>query len=335
MLYEIKRLEKSYDGRRILNLKDLSLKKGRVIGLLGPNGAGKTTLLEIMAFLLAPTSGDLWYENKRVDFNSSRLINLRHKVVLVQQHPILFTTTVYHNVEFPLRIRKIPKTHREKIVDELLCLVGMEAFRGIKAHKLSGGETQRVAIAQGLACSPEVILLDEPTASVDVENQIVIERIIRDVNRQKNISVIFTTHDRIQASRLADDTVFMFDGNIAGSAFENIFAGNIEAEPNGRKTCVLQSGLRLRIESEKSGPVRISINPETICISQGPFLFSDENSFKGRLIQLTDEKSLVRALVDLGIPLSVLTPKEIYQGVSLSLGEEVWLKIPPESLEIF
>ena len=99
--------------------------------------------------------------------------------MLVQQHCILFTATVWKNVEFPLTIRRIDKARRERIVEELLDLVGMAAFRHSKAHRLSGGETQRVAIAQALACFPEVILLDEPTANVDVENQITIERIVR------------------------------------------------------------------------------------------------------------------------------------------------------------
>ena len=165
-------------GMYIRDIPTFEMEKGKIIGLLGPNGAGKTTLMEILAFIMPPTSGEIFYKNKKVEFNGSGLIDLRKKVVLVQQNPILFTTTVFNNVEFPLKIRKVEKQKRGRIVDELLGLVGMENFREAKAHNLSGGETQRIAIAQALACSPEVILLDEPTASVDVENRINIERII-------------------------------------------------------------------------------------------------------------------------------------------------------------
>ncbi|HJX34181.1 MAG TPA: ATP-binding cassette domain-containing protein, partial [Desulfatiglandales bacterium] len=221
MLYKINNMTKSYDGRTVLDIKDISIEKGKVIGLLGPNGSGKTTLMEILAFLLEPASGELWYEDSRVNFSGGKLIDLRRRVVLVQQQPILFTTTVFNNVELPLKIRKIDKQERPGIVEEFLTLVGMEGFRDAKAHKLSGGETQRVAIAQALACSPEVILLDEPTGSVDVENRIIIERIMRDINREKGISVIFTTHDMVQASRLADEIVFLFDGKVAESIYEN------------------------------------------------------------------------------------------------------------------
>jgi tungstate transport system ATP-binding protein len=336
MLYKIKNMIKSYDGRTVLDIEDISIEKGRVIGLLGPNGSGKTTLMEILAFLLEPTSGELLYEDKMVNFRGGRLISLRRKVVLVQQQPILFTTTVFNNVELPLKIRKIDKQKRPRIVEEFLCLVVMEGFRNARAYKLSGGETQRVAIAQALACSPDVILLDEPTGSVDVENRIIIERIIRDINREKGISVIFTTHDMHQASRLADEIVFLFDGKVAESIYENIYSGRIETGEGGQNYCVLQGGLKFIVKTERSGFVRVSINPGAIIISRDKDdSIPNGNIFQGRMIQLTYEKSRVRALVDIGIPLSVLIPREVSVDLHLVPGEEVWLSCLPEAFEIF
>jgi len=334
LLYELKNLIKTYDQRTVLNLEMLSLEKNKVLGLLGPNGAGKTTLLEIMAFLIRPSAGNLWFKNEMVNFTNGNLMDLRRKVVLIQQQPLLFTTTVFKNVEYPLKIRKTPRENRDRIVKELLDLVGMGMFTHASAHKLSGGETHRVAIAQALACFPEVILMDEPTASVDVENQINIERIIKKINRKKGISVIFTTHDMIQASRLADETVFLFEGKVAQSIYENIFSGHIEVDPKGYKYCVLNSGLKLRVSSEKSGSIRISIDPKAVKLSQKENS-SKYNSFKGNLIQLTDEQIRVRALVDMGIPMSVLIPKEVFKSLHLNLGEKVWLHCPKESIDIF
>ncbi len=336
MLYKIRNLTKRYDERIVLDLKEFSLERGQVLGLLGPNGAGKTTLLEILAFLLPPTAGSVWFGNERVDFGSMGLINFRQKVVLVQQHPILFTSTVFNNVAFPLKIRGVSKREQHRIVDELLALVGMEAFGGARAHTLSGGETQRAAIAQALACSPEVILLDEPTASVDVENQIAIEHIIKEINREKGISVILTTHDMIQASRLADEIVFMFEGKAAESIYENIFSAHIEEDvASDRKYCVIRDGFRLGMNCAKSGPVRITINPEKVDISKDEIIPSRENSFKGKLIQLTDEHKRIRALVDVGVPLGLLISKEHFAGLHLSIGSEVWVVVPSESIEIF
>lgn len=335
MLYEIKDLTKTFEGRTVLDLKRLSLKKGKILGLLGPNGAGKTTLLEIMAFLSSPTSGEIWFNQEQVDFTGGKLIDLRRKVVLVQQDSILFSTSVSRNVDFPLRIRKTPQIKRETIVGELLDLVGMRAFVNARAHKLSSGETQRVAIARALACFPEVILLDEPTANVDVENQIAIERIIQEINRTRGISVILTTHNMSQASRLADAIIFLYEGKVAQSIYENIFSGRIETDEGGRNLCIAQNALRLHVRSAKSGPVRISIDPSALKISQNRAHFPVDNTLQGRLIQLTHDQSQVRALVDVGIPLSVLIPRDMFGSLHLGLGEKVWLNCPEEGIEIF
>ncbi len=335
MLYELSNIIKSYNGRIVLDLPTASFQSGKIIGLLGPNGAGKTTLLEILAFLLPPTSGEIRFIQEKVDYNHYAIIDLRQKVVLVQQKPILFSTTVLKNVDFPLKIRQKIKGERKRIVDELLSLVGMDDFKGSKAHHLSGGETQRVAIAQALACSPDVILLDEPTSSVDIENQIIIERIIREINKDKGISVIFTTHDMIQASRVADETVFLFEGRIAESIHENIFSGHIQTDSNGQKYCLLQNNMRLQVQTDRVGAVRLSIKPDHIVIRSFPKNPPETNTYKGILYQLTHEQGRIRALVDVGMPLSVLIPGNIFASIPLKPGEEVWLTCPPESIGFF
>jgi len=335
LLFQLRNLKKVYDERTVLDLETLSMDRGKIISLLGPNGAGKTTLLEIMAFLSSPSAGEVWFDQKKVDFTAGKLIQLRRKVVLVEQQSILFTTKVWKNVALPLWIRGTPKARREKIVEELLDLVGMGRFSHAKAHKLSGGETQRVAIARALACFPEVVLLDEPTANVDVENQIAIEQIIQEINQAKGISVIFATHNMIQASRLADETVFLYEGRAARSIYENIFSGYIIRDRNGCKRCVLQHGLSLDVDSDKSGPVRISIDPSALKISQRGNKPSVENTFKGKLIQMTDEQSRVRVLVDVGIPLSVLISKQGLRGLDLGMGDDVWLTCPQSSIQVF
>jgi tungstate transport system ATP-binding protein len=335
MLYKLRRLKKVYNHRTVLDIEDLTLDEGQVTGLLGPNGAGKTTLLKILTFILEPSSGEIQFKGNRVNAAGGNLIDLRRKVVLVQQQPILFTSTVANNVAFPLRIRRIEKSERERLVEELLELVGMLSFRDAMAHRLSGGETQRVAIARALACSPQVILMDEPTANVDVENQIVIERIIGEINQKRDISVIFTTHNMIQASRLAEKTVFLFEGRVARSTYENIFSGFIEEDKKEDKICVLQGGVKLYVKNGKPGPVRISIDPERINIWREGSDRSSKNRFTGRLIQLTDENSRVRALIDVGIMLSVLIPKERLEDLDIRVGMRLWVGCPEQSIEVF
>jgi len=335
MLFEIKDLTKVYGDRTVLDIPELVFEKGVIYSLLGPNGSGKTTLLEILSLLAPPTTGNIRYNHKPVDFTGNNLTALRREIVMVQQNPILFTTSVYKNLEFGLRIRGIPGTEREKIIEASLDLVGMRDFRDAEAHRLSGGETQRVAIAQALACSPRVMFFDEPTSNVDVENQIAIEQIMIEINTQKGISVIFTTHNLHQASKLCSRVISLFEGRKVSSVFENIFTGKIVVDEKGNKICLIQDKVRLLVKTEKTGSVRLTIDPFKIRILTDQDIPDEKNTFKGKLIQLTDEQDHVRAVAHIGIPLNVLLPKDSLRDRPLFIGGEVRVLCPMESIRIF
>jgi len=212
MLYHIKNLKKKYNGRVVLDLPELIIENNKIYGILGPNGSGKTTLLSILSFLDSPSQGTVIYRGSPVIFSEKPLQSLRKEVVLVDQHPIMFSTSVYKNIEFPLKIRKIPKKDRYKIITEVLKQVGMDDFINADAKTLSGGETQRVAVARALACCPKILIFDEPTASVDVSSQLAIENIIQELHAKSNISIIMSTHNMIQAAKLVHKKIFLLNG---------------------------------------------------------------------------------------------------------------------------
>jgi tungstate transport system ATP-binding protein len=334
-LFEVKRLTKVYQGRTVLDLSDLVLEKERIYALQGPNGSGKTTLLEILGLLIPPTTGKLFYQGKEIDFSGRELTSLRRQIVVVHQNPVLFTTTVYKNLEFGLKVRGVPKLSRDKVIVDSLDLVGMRDFLRGEAHKLSGGETQRVAIARALACSPGVLLFDEPTSSVDVENRIIIERIIRDINSEKKITVVFTSHDLNQASRLSHEVIPLFEGRKVPSLYENIFASTILLGRGGETRCLIRDGLTLLAKTSTTGKVKISIDPLKVRVQTNGHHHGDSNILKGKLVQLSDEESLVRAAVDVGVPLNILLPKETFKAEPLIIGEEVTILIPQEAITVF
>jgi tungstate transport system ATP-binding protein len=334
MLFSIKNLTKVYGNRTVLDLPDLVFEKGLIYALQGPNGSGKTTLLEILSLLSPPSTGTILYDDKTVDFADSDLTSLRREIVMVQQHPVLFTTTVYKNLEFGLKIRGISKVARQRIIDECLDLVGMQGFSHALAHRLSGGETQRVAIARALACSPRVMFFDEPTSSVDVENQIVIERIMEDINAQKNISLIFTTHNLTQASRLSHDVISLFDGRQVPSTYENILAGHVRVDQRGRKRCLIGETVALSLDTEKKGPVKLTIDPLKIVLLSPQEVAEQENLFHGRLMELAQDQALVRAVVHIGIPLYVLLPGETLKEKGLTVGDPVTVLCPPDAVHV-
>ncbi|MBW1887711.1 MAG: ABC transporter ATP-binding protein [Deltaproteobacteria bacterium] len=335
MLFEVRDLTKVFGDRTVLDIAHLYFEKGLIYSLLGPNGSGKTTLLEILSLLAPPTTGRIRYNDREVVFTGNNLTPLRREIVMVQQSPVLFTTTVYKNLEFGLKIRGISKKERGKIIEGSLDLVGMRDFMNAEAHKLSGGETQRVAIAQALACSPRVMFFDEPTSNVDVENQIAIERIMMEINSQKEISVIFTTHNLNQASKLSSKVISLFEGRMAPSIFENIFSGKIVQDEDGNRVCSIQDKIRLMIDTEKKGDVRLSIDPLKIEIMINQDIQHGKNIFKGRIIQLTYEQDHIRVVVDIGIPLNILLPMDQPRNEPLIIGDEVWIFCPQADIRIF
>lgn len=335
MVYEISELTKVFDNRTVLDISSLEIERERIYALLGPNGAGKTTLLNILGFLDPPTTGNILYCERPVSFAEAYLHNLRKTVVLVDQQPILFTTTVYKNLEFGLKIRKIPDKRRKHIIEEALDLVGMRAFAEARAHKLSGGETQRVAIARAIAVLPEVLLCDEPTSSVDVENQTNIVNILRQINAEKKITVLFTTHDRTQAASLADNTLFLDHGRLAGSGHENIFTAVLSESENNSICCFIQDTVRLILPferaSKKTGKARIMIRPEMISF-RNPGDDPNDDCLKGKVALVAEENDNVRIVVDLGIRITLLMSKHAYRKKHPLVGDNVDVLIPPESI---
>ncbi len=336
MLFELRNVKQVFGDRTVLDIPELAFEEGLIYALLGPNGSGKTTLLEILALLTAPTMGEIRYNDLPIRFgNGADMTALRREIVLVHQNPVLFTSSVYRNVEFGPRVRGLSRNESERIIEESLDLVGMREFRSAEAHKLSGGETHRVAIARALACSPKVLFFDEPTANMDVENQIAIERIIKDINMQKGISIVLTTHDHIQAARLSQRVISLFDGRLVPSTHENIFSGRMITGQDGTKSIFIQDDIRLVVETVKKGPVKCSIDPLKIHLLKNGDNHANSNLFKGRLIQLTAEQGHIRAVVDIGVPLNVFLAAGSLKGLALIVGEEVGVQIPKEAITIF
>ena len=338
-LYAISHLTKTFGERTVLNIPDLEIESERIYALLGPNGAGKTTLLNMLGFLEPPTQGQVHFRGRPVRFSEPELQDLRRDVVVVDQHPILFTTTVHKNLEFGLKIRKVPKKERERIIAESLDMVGMGVFARAFAHKLSGGETQRVAIARALALSPAVLLCDEPTSSVDVENQNIIINILRQINETKKITVLFTTHDRSQAARLAHHTLVLNRGRLVPTMYENIFRGVLEHDSLGQPLCVIHDRIHLPLDHDqlpgKNNSIRVLIDPEKIELVRAENNVASSNGIQGSVVQILQENGKIRIVVDTGVWIALLMSKSRYDEARPQVGDIVGLDISPEAVRIF
>ena len=193
-------------GQALLDAVSLTLDAGSSTLILGPNGAGKSLLLRVCHGLLHPTVG-------RVDWNGQPLEQARRHQAMVFQRPVLLRRSVAANIRYALAVRGVPRQRQAELTTEALELVGLSALANRPARVLSGGEQQRLALARAWALRPQVLFLDEPTASLDPAAVRIIERALG-IIRAAGTKIIMTTHDLAQARRLADDIVFLHRGQL-------------------------------------------------------------------------------------------------------------------------
>ncbi len=212
-MYRLRSIRKEYRSIVALDIGELTIAKGSLYTLTGPNGSGKSTLLDILSFLSPPTSGEVFYAGKRVDWTGDAVAAYRRKVTLLHQAPYLFGGSVHDNVAFGLKVRGIRGKEQLRIVDRALDGVGLRGFRGRKARELSGGEAQRVAMARALAFEPEVLLLDEPLANIDRETSGLLETLIASLPA-RGTTVVMTTHDPDHPGRLNGELIVLEGGRV-------------------------------------------------------------------------------------------------------------------------
>ncbi len=218
-ILQAENLKKHYDGRFCLEIPHLEFDAGKIYALIGPNGAGKTTLLKLLDLLEQPDSGKIYFDGEEIDRSASNALNVRRQMTLAMQNPVLFRTSVYKNVAYGLSVRSCDKNVKIAAASAALNMVGLAGFEDRKARQLSAGETQRVALARALVLEPRVLFLDEPTANVDRKNIQVFESLIKKVNAEQGMTVIFTTHDLSQAHRLTDKIISLLDGRLVDDVF--------------------------------------------------------------------------------------------------------------------
>ncbi len=208
-MYVLEGVRKSYDGRCVLDLSRLEIGRGKVLAVVGPSGAGKSTLLRLLNFLEPPDGGSITFQGYRIGRGPVPL-PLRRQVTTVFQRPALLSTSVVGNVVYGLRLRGM-RDGRER-TQAVLQRLGLAELARTPAHKLSGGEAQRVALARAIILSPAVLLLDEPTANLDPYNVGLIEEVVREMNRREGTTVVWVTHNILQARRVADRVLLLLNG---------------------------------------------------------------------------------------------------------------------------
>jgi len=246
-------------------------------------------------------------------------------------------------VSYGIKIRGENKRTRTKKVKEMLQLVHLEGFERKNALALSGGEAQRVALAQALIVEPELLLLDEPTANLDPKNVSIIEEALSWINKEQKTTLITTTHNMAQAQNLANKVALLFNGKITkiGSAnevflarsknladfarIENIFTGISKVTPDGISVIEIDNEVQIEAAFQKPGKLTVYVRPEDIILSRNPIMSSARNVFRGRIVEMIDLGSVMRLKVDAGKEFVVQVTRRSFNEMKLNMGSEVFL----------
>ena len=207
----VRGLNKSFDGKKVLNDLNFDLMEGEFLSILGPSGCGKTTLLRILIGLDTADEGQILKGEQEI----SKLPSAQRGMGIVFQNYALFPNmTVLQNVQYALTLRPETKKQAREIAMHTIEQVGLTDQINKRPNQLSGGQQQRVAIARTLATNPDIILLDEPISALDVTNREIMKAELKSLQKKFNATMLFITHDQEEAFFLSDRIMVMDQGNV-------------------------------------------------------------------------------------------------------------------------
>lgn len=354
-------LRRCYGVRTVVDIDELEVGAGEVVAVLGPNGAGKSTLFRLLLLLERADAGRILLGGREVGTNDPEA---RRRLTGVFQRPYLFGGGVADNVEYGLRIRGWRRRARQERVAEVLALVGLEGRARDPVHTLSGGEAQRVALARALAPRPDLLLLDEPTSSLDVE----VRRGFRDdllrLARSERQSVLLITHDPAEAFQLADRVAVLQAGRIVqcappevlvfepGTPFVAALTGaefllnGVVVEQDERLLGVRVAGLATTLSAvlavdevgiEVGMPVRLAYRPEDVTLGTPAdgAMVSARNRLMLRVAHLSPAGGLVRVRLEGELTLNALVTRPAAEALGLAVGSQVVAYLKATALRAF
>ena len=218
-MIELRGVSKDYNGRRVINDVSLKVESGERVVLFGPSGCGKSTVLQLIAGLVIPNSGEVLINEDLVATAKGNLREPEQRGIgMVFQDLALWPhMTVWENIEFGLRARRIPANKRKGRVKEMADLVGLQDYLNSKPAELSGGQQQRVALARTLALAPPIVLMDEPLSTLDEALNLQLREEIMRLHGDLGFTLVCVTHNRDEAQQLGTRTIYLKQGRVEGS----------------------------------------------------------------------------------------------------------------------
>jgi len=329
----IRRLLKCRGNHFKLFIDELSLERGRVYAVVGPNGSGKTTFLQILGLLEAPDSGELLLFGHSAGGERDRR-RLRRRITLVEERPYLFRGTVAGNLRFGLSVRGVRGRRAGLLTEGILKRLGLAGLENRRVAELSAGQIRRVALARAAVFQPEILLLDEPFASVDREGEAAVKEVVKAILLGGG-TVVFTTHIFENAYSLSGEIFSLFEGQLSSFVPENLFTGTLESDGENQWFNI-RGGPRIQVVSRSPSPEKIMIKSDEIVVSRSPFDSSARNVLAGLITAASFEGELVRLKVKVeGVAFLVILTRQSYRSLALGLGERVYLTFKATAVRCF
>ena len=331
---------------------DLVIEPGEFICFLGPSGCGKTTLLRIITGFEQQTIGNLIYDGNVIN---NVIPQKRDFGIVFQSYALFPNMTVHQNIAFGLKMRKVPKKLSDARVSEILQLVGLTEWERHYPSQLSGGQQQRVALGRAIAIKPRVLLLDEPLSALDAKIRLRLRTVIKKLQEELGITMIYVTHDQEEALAMADRVVIMRDGEIRQigtpweiykepkTSFIAEFVGTsnfITAKKKNRKAQFGQLEMVVsNLDDTDSETVYLAIRPENIelldeNISSENYLLSniveveaEIINFLGAIVRVTFTLEAEEMIVDIS--------EKKFEKIKLRRKDKVKLYFPPDAFHVY
>ena len=297
----ISNVTKIYGGKvRAVDNVSLTINKGEFFTLLGPSGCGKTTLLRMIAGFNSIEAGTISFDDKVINHIPPYQ---RNTGMVFQNYAIFPHMTVFDNVAYGLKARRIPKAEINRRVAEVLKLIRIEEYKDRQPNQLSGGQQQRVALARSIVINPAILLMDEPLSNLDAKLRVEMRGAIKDIQKRLNITTIYVTHDQEEALAISDRIAVMNLGQLQqiGQPFEiysrpqnsfvagfigitNFIPGEATAGPdNALKVKILDGDeINIPVKTQKAGKVLVAVRPEEAFLND-----KGTGGVSGEIVQVT------------------------------------------------
>jgi putative 2-aminoethylphosphonate ABC transporter ATP-binding protein len=331
---------------------NLEIEPGEFLCFLGPSGCGKTTLLRIITGFEYPSSGTIKYDDKVIN----HIIPQKRDFGIVFQSYALFPNmTVEQNVAFGLKMRRMPKKEIAKRVEEILSLVGLNDWRTHYPAQLSGGQQQRVALGRAIAIKPKVLLLDEPLSALDAKIRVRLRTVIKRLQSELGITMIYVTHDQEEALSMADRIAIMKDGNIRqiGSPWEiyrkpaSSFVAGFVGTSNFMAGAIENGVARIDgyvfkvdgLEEIKQKEIYLAIRPEKIQLITD--LTNMAEVVESNIVEATAEVvTFLGAVVQItftldGMEMNVDITEDEFERMEIRRGTRIRLYFPPDCFHLY